>query len=316
MNIPKIIAVAGPTASGKTALGIELARLYNGEIVSADSMQIYRKMDIGTAKATAEEQAMAVHHMIDIVSPDENYSVARYTEDADICIKDILSRGKMPVIVGGTGLYIDSLIAGRSFADFQEDKDLRDKLMKDYEEKGGEEMLKILSSFDPERAAKLHPSDMRRIVRAMEVYYLTGMTITQHDIITRQAPPSYDAARIILNFNDRQKLYDRINLRVDMMVRDGLFEEVQGLIESGIPDDSTAMQAIGYKEPAMALRGEITREEAVEMIKMGSRRYAKRQLTWFHKTQDALWLMRDDAPDLEQDLKQCIPFLEGRGIVM
>ena len=294
----KVIVLAGPTASGKTALSIELAKLYNGEIVSADSMQIYKHMDIGTAKATKEEQARAVHHMIDIIEPYEDYSVSRYVEDAEKCCRDIISRGKMPIICGGTGLYIDSLLSGRSFAQTEEDNSVRDELSNEYDRIGGEEMLKKLSLVDPERAEKLHPSDKRRIVRALEIFRLTGMTISEHDAATKALPPRFDAKTIVLNFKDRQDLYDRINLRVDLMEELGLFEEVKTLLESGLDDKCTAMQAIGYKEAVQALRGEISREEALEQIKMGSRRYAKRQLTWFRRSENALWINWDRQPDI------------------
>lgn len=312
--LQKVIIVAGPTASGKTALGIELAKKYNGEIVSADSMQIYRSMDIGTAKATAAEQAAVPHHMLDVISPWEDYSVARYVEEAAACCEDILSRGRLPVIVGGTGLYIDSLVSGRDFAETEEDRALREELSAEYDSIGGEAMLSRLREIDPERAAKLHAADKRRIVRALEIYRLTGMTITEHDRRTRALPPRYEAARIILGYRDRARLYERIDRRVDMMVEEGLFDEVSGLIKSGLSTDCTAMQAIGYKETAAALRGEMSREEAVELIKQQSRRYAKRQLTWFGRSENALRILRDDTPDMAQALRQAEDYLKAYGI--
>ena len=309
----KIIVVAGPTASGKTRLGIELARAFGGEIVSADSMQVYRRMDIGTAKANAEERAAAVHHMLDVAEPWENYSVARYVEEAGSCCDDIISRGKLPILVGGTGLYIDSLISGRDFAENQEDRSLRLELEARYEALGGETLLKELSEFDPERAQKLHPSDMRRIIRAIEVYRLTGMTITEHDELSRRVPPRYEAARIILDYEDRAQLYSRIDRRVDEMEGLGLFEEVESLLSEGISPECTAMQAIGYKEPAMALRGEISRSEAIELIKQSSRRYAKRQLTWFRRSEDALFIRWQSRPDFNEALRLSTDFLSRRG---
>lgn len=311
----KIIAVAGPTASGKTRLGIALAQELGGEIVSADSMQIYRRMDIGTAKATAAEQAAVPHHMIDVAEPWENYSVARYVEEASRCCEDIISRGKLPVVVGGTGLYIDSLISGRDFAANDGDEKLREELLAEYDRVGGEEMLRRLREFDPERAAKLPSGDKRRIVRAIEIYKLTGMTITKHDARTRAMPPRYDAAQIILGYADRAALYARIDRRVDEMVAEGLFEEVQGLLDSGLSEQCTAMQAIGYKEPAMALRGEISRGEAVELIKPGSRRYAKRQMTWFRRTKNALRIDWDENPDFEAARRLSTAFLHDSGIL-
>ena len=313
MSTAKVIVVAGPTASGKTRLAIELARIYGGEIVSADSMQIYRGMDIGTAKADSHERAQAVHHMLDVAEPHEAYSVARYVEEAAACCEDILSRGKMPIIAGGTGLYIDSLISGRDFADNDEDRLLRERLTGEYERLGGEEMLKRLAAFDPERAAKLHAGDMRRIVRAIEVYTLTGVTITEHDRCTRERPPRYDAARIILSYADRALLYRSIDLRVDRMIAQGLFDEVEALLKSGLSPHCTAMQAIGYKEPAAALRGEISRQEAAELIKQSSRRYAKRQLTWFSRSSDALFIKRQDEADFENVIRISTEFLGRRG---
>ena len=236
---PKIVVITGPTASGKTALGVALAQRLGGEVVSADSMQIYRGMDIGTAKPTPEEMQGVPHHMIDIADPAENYSVSRYAAQAAACVDDILARGKLPIVVGGTGLYIDSLIAGRTFADGTADTALRQELSERYDEIGGEGLLGELRKVDPERAARLHPADKKRIVRAMEVYILTGKTITQHDAETRAVPPRYDAAKIALDFADRQDLYDRIDRRVDAMVRQGLFDEVRALLAAGASMAST-----------------------------------------------------------------------------
>ena len=299
----KIIVIAGPTASGKTRLGIELAKACGGEIVSADSMQVYRRMDIGTAKADAWERAQAVHHMLDVAEPWEEYSVSRYVQEATACCEDILSRGKLPIICGGTGQYIDALVAGLDFADRQEDMSLRQSLYDDYERLGGEEMLRILAEFDPERAQKLHPSDMRRIVRAIEIYRLTGVTMTEHDRLTRERPKRYEPFTVVLSYKDRARLYEMIDRRVDLMVERGLYEEVQTLLNSGLSDENTAMQAIGYKEAVMALRDEISREEAAELIKQNSRRYAKRQLTWFRRNKDAQWIEWEELPDNERALR-------------
>lgn len=295
----KVIVVAGPTASGKTAMGIALAKEYGGEIVSADSMQVYRGMDIGTAKATAEEQAAVPHHMLDVAEPEDNYSVSLYVEEAQRVCQDIIARGKIPVIVGGTGLYIDSLLRGTDFAPVGEDMELREALGAEYDALGGEAMHKRLSGIDPQRAAKLAPTDKRRIIRALEIFTLTGMTATKLDEDSRRQPPRFDAAYIVLNFTQRQRLYDRIDRRVDMMVEAGLFDEVQSLLDRGLSPDCTAMQAIGYKEAAMALRGEISPTEAAELIKLGSRRYAKRQLTWFRRREGALWINWEAEPDME-----------------
>ena len=285
----KILVVTGPTATGKTALSVELAKKLGGEIVSADSMQIYRGMDIGTAKVTKAEMQNIPHHMIDIADPSEDYSVSRYVEEADAAVRGILSRGRLPIVAGGTNLYIDSLIAGLDFAEKAEDAALRESLNKQYDDIGGEAMLEHLRGFDPERAAKLHPADKRRIVRAVEIYILTGETITRHDEETKKRPKRYDAVKIALTFADRAVLYDRINARVDKMVSDGLFDEVKGLLDSGLSPECTSMQAIGYKEPAAYFRGEMSRDEAIELIKLSSRRYAKRQLTWLRRDTTVLW---------------------------
>lgn len=290
----KVLVIAGPTASGKTSLSIGLALQLGGEIVSADSMQIYRRMNIGTAKASPEEQALVPHHMLDVAEPDENYSVARYVEEAAACCEEILSRGKLPVITGGTGLYIDSLISGRDFGASDSDEKLRSELNLRYEREGGEALLRELRSFDPERAAVLHPADRKRIIRAFEVFLLSGETITDHDRRTKKLPPRYQALTLIPGFRSRSLLYDRINARVDEMVTNGLFEEVRSLLDSGISSDCTSMQAIGYKETALCLSGALSRGDAIELIKQSSRRYAKRQLTWFSRSTGAVRLYHDD----------------------
>ena len=323
---PKLVVITGPTASGKTALGVALAQRLGGEVVSADSMQIYRGMDIGTAKPTPEEMQGVPHHMIDIADPAENYSVSRYAAQAVACVDDILARGKLPIVVGGTGLYIDSLIAGRTFADGTADTALRQELSERYDEIGGEGLLGELRKVDPERAARLHPADKKRIVRAMEVYILTGKTITQHDAETRAVPPRYDAAKIALDFADRQDLYDRIDRRVDAMVRQGLFDEVRALLAAGVPADCTAMQAIGYKEAVAAVHPDIFNillqaleeglppEAALGTIQQATRRYAKRQLTWLRRDPDLVWIRHEKTPDMDLACRLSTQFLSGRGI--
>lgn len=310
----KVVVIAGPTASGKTALSIALAQELHGEIVSADSMQVYRGMDIGTAKATPAERSAAAHHMLDVAEPDQPYSAARYVDEAAACCEDILSRGKLPIITGGTGLYIDSLISGRSFADTEESRAARDALCREYESLGGEAMLEKLRRIDPERAGMLAAADKRRIVRALEIYTLTGETATAHDAATRALPPRYDAARIVLCYADRARQYAKIDSRVDAMVREGLFDEVSALLDRGVPHEATAMQAIGYKEAAAALRGELTAQEAITLIKQSSRRYAKRQLTWFRRWEDALWIRWDADPDFLAARQLSTAFIRRRGI--
>ena len=312
--VEKIVVVAGPTASGKTALGIALAKDFNGEIVSADSMQVYRGMDIGTAKASLAEREGIPHYMLDVAEPWEDYSVARYVEQAEACCRDILRRGKLPILVGGTGLYIDSLVSGRDFAAVDSDQGLREALAAEYDALGGEAMHRRLQELDPERAAILHPGDKRRIVRALEVYRLTGMTITEHDRQTQALPKRFDAAAIHLNFKNRAALYARIDRRVDMMVEQGLFREVEGLLAAGLSPESTAMQAIGYKEVVRSLQGEMGREEAVALIKQSSRRYAKRQLTWFNRDKEALPILWEDEPDFEYARRLSTEFLHSRGL--
>lgn len=314
-NAPFVVVICGPTATGKTRLSVELALELNGEIVSADSMQLYRRMDIGTAKASMDERCTVPHHMIDVAEPTESYSVARYVEEAASCIDDILRQGKLPIIVGGTNLYIDSLLSGRSFsAAVGDDPVLRAEIETEYDSVGGEEMLHRLSLFDPDRAAKLAAADRRRIVRAHEVYRLTGKTITQHDIETQSIPPRYNAAVIILDYADRGKLYERIDSRVDEMVSMGLFDEVRSLLSEGLSPDCTAMQAIGYKEPAAAIRGEISDAEAIELIKRESRRYAKRQLTWLRRKDGALRISHGDVPDFSEARRLSTDFIHGFGL--
>ena len=310
----KIVVITGPTASGKTALGVALCQKLNGEVVSADSMQIYRRMTIGTAKPTPEEMQGIPHHMIDVAEPEENWSVARYVEEAAACVEDILARGKLPVIVGGMGLYIDSLLSGRTFAGGAVNEALRQELSERYDEIGARGLLGELRKVDPERAEKLHPGDKKRIVRALEVFILTGKTITEHDRETKAIPPRWEAAKIALDFESRQTLYDRIDRRVDDMFARGLMDEVRSLLSSGVPDDCTAMQAIGYKEAVAALRGECSVEEARARIQQESRRYAKRQLTWFRRDKEIEWHRFGSAPDLDEALQHSTAFLRSRGI--
>ena len=306
----KVIVITGPTATGKTALGIALAEKIGGEVVGADSMQIYRRMTIGTAKPTPEEMRGVPHHMIDIADPCEDYSAARYGEEAAVCVDDIISRGKMPIIVGGTGLYIDALISGTQFAPGRE-TGLRDRLSGEYDALGGEAMHERLRAVDPEAALRIHSNDKKRIVRALEVFLSTGMTLSEHDAETKKVPPRYDALRIALTFEDRAMLYERIDRRVDLMMEKGLVDEVRSLLSDGVPRDGTAMQAIGYKEIADALDGRITMDEAVETVKRSSRRYAKRQLSWLGRYDDVRWIRWKKAPTEEEALHISTAFLKN-----
>lgn len=311
---PRVVVIAGPTATGKTKLGVLLSQSLDGEVVSADSMQIYQGMDIGTAKPTRMEMDGVPHHMMDIARPEESYSVSRYVREASECVDDILSRGKLPVIVGGTGLYIDSLLSGRRFAALPEDPGVREDLAAQYELYGGGEMLRRLAGIDPQRAAKLHPNDKKRILRALEIYQVTGKTITHHDAQSRLLPPRYSACFFALNFKDRGCLYERINNRVDEMMRAGLMDEVKGLLARGLGPGSTAMQAIGYKELAAALEAGSPVEAAVEEIKLESRRYAKRQLTWLRRRRDIKWILWENEPDFDFARRYSTEFFTCSGI--
>lgn len=311
---PKILVIVGPTASGKTRMAVELAQRHNGEVISADSMQIYRTMDIGTAKPTKEEMGGIPHHMIDVADPEEDFSVARYVEMAARCVDDVLERGKLPIVAGGTGLYIDSLLSGRTFAPFSPDSALRGELERELAEKGGQAMLEALAQVDPEAAQRLHPNDHKRIVRALEVYRSTGKTITQHNRETQAIPPRYNALTIGLAFQDRQAMWRRIDQRVDEMVAAGLEDEVRRLLTSGISPKCTAMQAIGYKEFTQALSGEMTWQEATDVVKLRSRQYAKRQLTWFGRNPNTRWVRWDDPPEFEQGRRASTEYMEESGI--
>ena len=297
-----IICLAGPTASGKTALAVELAKEFNGEVVSCDSMYVYKGMNIGTAKPTIEEMQGIVHHMIDVAEPDEDFSVSKYCQMASPIVDDIVARGKTAIIAGGTGLYMDSLIKGNDFADFPS-TGYRQELEQRIEKEGVEPLLQQLYLVDPE-SAENSMSNPRRIIRALEVYYETGITITEHNRRTQAQPPRYNPLWIGLDFTERSELYRRINLRVGIMLEMGLIQEIKDLLASGIPEKATALQAIGYKEFVAALNGECTIEEAADQVRMFSRRYAKRQLTWFRRNKNIHWLIRDASQSSEEILAQ------------
>ncbi len=291
-----VICVVGPTASGKTALSVALAKALDGEVISCDSMQIYRGMDIGTAKPTDAEMQGIPHHMLSVADPTDDFSAGKYAAMADPILQDILRRGKTAIVCGGTGLYMDALISGRTFAPHPADG-IREAIEAEFDARGAQAMLQQLSQIDPAAAARLHPADRKRIVRALEIFRQTGETITEHDRKTRLIPPKYRASWIGLTYSDRAELYARIDARVDEMMRLGLENEVRQLLAQGVSPDATAMQAIGYKEIAAALRGETTMEDAAAQIKQGSRRYAKRQLTWFRRNEDVFWIDRTKNAD-------------------
>ena len=286
-----IICIAGPTASGKTALSIALAKELGGEVVSCDSMQIYKYMDIGTAKPTKEEMGDIPHHMISIAEPTEDFSVSRYCDMAAPIVDDIISRGKTAIIAGGTGLYMDSLIRGNTFAPFPS-TGVRESLEAKADAQGIETLMEQLRSVDPDTAARLHLSDRKRIIRALEVYLETGETMTSHNLRTQAIAPRYQPVWFGLEDENRQDLYNRIDRRVEIMLEQGLIREIRELLDRGIPKKCTAMQAIGYKEFLAALDGHCTIEEAAAQVQQSSRHYAKRQLTWFRRNPHMHWLRR------------------------
>ena len=300
-----ILCIAGPTASGKTALAVELAKELDGEVVSCDSMQVYRRMDIGTAKPSPEEMQGIPHHMIDVAEPDEDFSVSRYCAMAAPIVDDIVARGKTAIIAGGTGLYMDSLIRGNDFAPFPS-TGVRERLEAEADEVGLPAMLTRLREIDPDTADRVF--DRKRILRALEVYLETGETITEHNRKTRLIPPKYTPLWLGLDFADRGELYRRIDKRVDTMLEMGLMEEIRSLLDSGIPEKCTAMQAIGYKEFVNALEGREPLSQAAEEVKKASRHYAKRQLTWFRRNPTVHWLVRsgDDGREILTSARQII----------
>ena len=292
-----IICLAGPTASGKTALAVALAQALNGEVVSCDSMQVYKFMDIGTAKPTLDEMGGDPHHMIGVADPREDYSVSRYCKDAAPIVEDIVSRGKVAIIAGGTGLYMDSLIRGNDFPPFPS-TGVRERLERQADAEGLEAMRSWLRSLDPEAEARIQ--DRKRLLRALEVYLETGETITEHNRRTQALPPRFTPLWLGLDFENRQSLYSRIDQRVTHMLEAGLLQEIRSLLQSGVPDTATAMQAIGYKEFVSALNGHGTVEAAADSVRQSSRRYAKRQLTWFRRNPAVHWLIREDETSGEE----------------
>ena len=310
----RVICVVGPTATGKTKMGVALAKRFGGEVVSVDSMQIYRGMTIGTAAPTAEEMDGVRHHMVAIADPAESWSVARFTEQADHCIGDILRRGKCPVLVGGTGLYLDSILSGRTFAPGHSGGEIRKALQAELAREGIESLYRQLREIDPETAARLPIRDEKRILRALEVYRETGETLTAHDARTRLRPPKYRACTIGLTFRDRADLYARIDRRVDTMVERGLLREVEALLQTGLPETATALQAIGYKQFLSVYRGDTPVSEAVAEVKLRSRQYAKRQLTWLRRKDDIHWLLWEKDPDFPAGLQNATEYLLAQGL--
>ena len=311
---PRIVCVVGPTACGKTTLGVLLAKRYGGEVVSADSMQIYRGMTIGTAAPTAEEMDGVPHPLPAGADPAEQWSAARYAQAAIPIVDDILKRGKLPILVGGTGLWLDAVVQGREFAPGQAGGAVRRELEAQLAAEGMEPLLQELRRVDPESAARLHPADTKRILRALEVYRETGETITAHDERTRSLPPRYDAVWLGLRFADREDMKALIDRRVDAMVRSGLEEEVRTLLQSGLPPSATAWQAIGYKEFLGVLEGTATMEQAVAEVKLRSRQYAKRQLTWLRRNPAIHWMEWEKERNFEQALQLSTEILTAAGV--
>lgn len=311
---PRVLCVVGPTASGKTKMAVALARRFGGEVVSVDSMQIYRGMTIGTAAPTAAEMEGVPHHMIAVADPAEQWSAARFCQAADACIQDILSRGKLPVLAGGTGLYLDALIRGDDFAPGSQGGEVRLRLQRELREQGPEALLERLRTVDPETAGRLHLRDEKRILRALEIYEQTGEPMSLRDRRGRQRPDRYEAVYIGLSFRDREDLRQRIDRRVDDMVRQGLLQEVQDLLDSGLPRDATALQAIGYKQFLAVADGAATTDQAVEEVKLRSRQYAKRQLTWLRRNPDIHWILWDREPDFPAALQNATDFLTAHAL--
>ena len=311
---PKVVCIVGPTGCGKTGLGVALAERLGGEVVSCDSMQLYRGMVIGTAAPTEAETRGVPHHMVGVIDPREDYSVARYAADAAECVDGILARGKLPILVGGTGLYLDALLRGHGYAPGTTGGETRRLLERRWDNEGGEALFAELRSIDPESAAVLHPNDKKRVIRALEVYRETGKTMSRHNADTRLVPPRYEPVYLGLAYADREEMKRIIDLRVDRMVAQGLFDEVRALVESGVPRTATAMQAIGYKECLGCLAGECTQDEAVAEIKLRSRQYAKRQLTWLRRNRDIHWFYRKNSRDLPAALPYSTDILTNLGV--
>lgn len=314
MEQKKILCVVGPTACGKTRMGVLLARKYGGEVVSIDSMQIYKGMTIGTAAPTLDEMEEIPHHMVAIADPTENWSVAKFTEAADQYIKNILGRGKLPVLVGGTGLYLDAVVAGRTFAPGSSGGEIRAGLQRELAEKGIGPLLEELRQVDPEAAGRISPSDEKRILRALEVYRETGKTISQHNRETQALPKRYTPLYIGLTYKEREDMRSAIDARVDAMLEAGLEDEVRALLKQGVPEDATAFQAIGYKELLSALNGERDMQEAVDEIKLRSRQFAKRQLTWLRRNEAIHWICWEKKRDFAAALQNATEFLAGNGL--
>ena len=304
-----VIAVIGPTASGKTGLAVEIAKKFGGEVVSADSMQIYSELTIGTAKPTEKEMDGVKHHLIGHKSIDDEYSVADYVEEAKKAIDDIVSRNKIPVLCGGTGLYVDSLLSNTEFSEIKSSPEIREKLFEFAKENGNEALFEKLRIIDPESAAKTHANNLSRVVRALEVFEVTGKTMSEHQKDSHPVPSIYEVCYIGTNFADRENLYSRIEQRIDEMLIEGVEKEAKFLFEHN--GTCTAAQAIGYKEFYPYFRGEMSREDAISVLKKETRHYAKRQLTWFRRNERINWIFRDEYREKEDFYKAAFDIIEN-----
>ena len=309
----QLVCIVGPTASGKTALSVALAKYMNTEIISADSMQIYKGMDIGTAKLSLSERDGVIHHMFDVCQKDEDFSVARYVEMADNIAENILKNGKIPIVVGGTGLYMDSLIECSTFSGDETDHKLRKELENFANENGNEALHAKLKKVDPVSADRLHPNNRKRVIRALEVYYQTGMTIDEMNAKNKRPEPKYKALKIGVCPTDREVLYQRINKRVDIMLEEGLLDEVKWVF-NGEKVSKTALQAIGYKEFLPYLNGESSLNECIEILKRHSRNYAKRQLTWLKRDKSINWINYDANSSFDEVFHSSTKFLHEYGL--
>lgn len=302
-----LVVIAGPTASGKTALAVELCRRFDGEVISADSMQVYDTLRVGTARPSAEEQQGIPHHMMGFLPPDASYSVAKYAEQAHQAIRDVHARGKLPVLCGGTGLYIQAVTENLSYEEQPENRAVRDRLRERIIQEGGEALLAELALVDSQTAARLHPNDHGRIIRALEIVQTTGRTITEQNKESRREASPYHVCGLRLEFHDREKLYDRINRRVTVMLANGLIDEAEWLRTQ--PNTDTVRQAIGYKELEPYLNGEVSLEQAADALRQGTRRYAKRQLSWFRRCKDMYSIFMDDPDPVLQAVDVVTRFL-------
>ncbi len=311
-NTDRLLFIVGPTASGKSALAVYLAERFDGEVVSADSMQIYQDMRIGTAAPTEAEKRGVPHHMLGIVAPTEPFSVELYRNRALPIIRNILARGKTAVVAGGTGLYFDSLLLSEAYAPVEPDHAYRSELYALADREGNEAVYRLLAASDPQTADKLHPNNLKRVVRALEVLRLTGMSIAEHDRRSQMGAPAFYPVKIGLNIEPRERLYARINARVDRMLAQGLLDETAALLAAGVSEDTTAMQAIGYKELVPVLRGETGLDEAVDRIKQRSRNYAKRQLTWFRRDGQIQWFAHTEAQSFEKTAEEAARYIQKK----